>query len=239
MRRITKAASEFQKRTKIVETSKVLFKANNFYVGDDVMQIVEVCDQNDNKFLSMEYSQFRTEVERLGQDIPATVDSDGRTTVPIGRIFSIGNRAETAFYYDGVRHPPPTDNTQFGQHTRWFTLYGDSVLLYPDRGDDWLTLRYVPDIQPYGSLSSQWRAWFDYDERDFELLFTKYGLWGELSKYEGAILKKAVGEYIGAQLDKDQKYMALNEFKSAVNLAVDSKPQLYKIGVAQHHISPY
>lgn len=238
MRRITRAASEFQKRTKIVETSKVLYNANNFYIGDDVMQIVEICDQNDNNFLSMEYSQFRTALERLGQDIPTTVDVNGRTVVPIGKIFLKGNKEETGYYFDQVRHPPPTGDTQFGQHTRWFTLYEGSILIYPDRGDDWLQMRYIPDIHPYGSNSSQWTAWFDNNEAKFEEYFKNHGLWGELSKYEEAILKKAVGGFIGAQLDKEQKYMAMNEFKSAVNLATDNKPQLYKIGVATYHVSP-
>ena len=86
MRRITTAAQEFQKRTKIVETEKQLFRANNFYLGDDILEIIEVCDQNDNNFFSMEFGQFRSEVEKLPTEITPLTDSEGRTVVPIGRL---------------------------------------------------------------------------------------------------------------------------------------------------------
>lgn len=239
MRRITTAAQEFQKRTKIVETEKQLFRANNFYLGDDILEIIEVCDQNDNNFFSMEFGQFRSEVEKLPTEITPLTDSEGRTVVPIGRLFEVGNRAETKFFFDINRHPPETGSVSFGRNTRWYTVSYNSVVIYPDRGDDILELRYYPDLHPYSKISSQWRTWFDDNESQFQHLFTNYGLWGTLSQYENAILKKAVSGYVGAQLDKDQSYKALNDFTSAVNLAKDNKPQLYKLGMAQYHVSPY
>ena len=50
---------------------------------------------------------------------------------------------------------------------------------------------------------------------------------------------KAASGYVGAQLNNEQANKARNDFTSAINLANASKLQLYKLGMAQYHVSPY
>lgn len=238
MRYLTEAMQDFQKRTKIVETEKQLFAQSKFDLGDDVLEIIEVCDENDNKFFSMDYAQFRTELEKLGQDISSIADSPV-TAIPVGFLFQPGNRAETIDKYDAGRHPPPTGNTQYGQHTRIFCISYNRILFYPNRDDQILELRYIPDLHTFSSRSTQWKAWFDNNGENFEQLFKERGLWGTISQYESAILQKAIAGYVGAQLNNEQAYFALNEYKSAINLATDNKISTYTFGVTPYSISPF
>lgn len=231
MRLITKAAQEFQKITHIVETEKQLFRADNFYVGDDVLEIIELTDENNNRLFSMDYSQFRSELEKLGQDI-FTIYPNELPTPP-------GNRAETIDKYDLSRHPPATGDSRYGRHTRIFTIVTEGVLVYPDRGDEILELRYYPDIHAYSSRSSQWTAWFDNNGADFEQLFNERGFGAQLSPYEDAFLQRAVSRFVGARLDKYQAKAKQDEYDRAIQIATTNKRQLYKFGMSQYSISPY
>lgn len=231
MRVFTKVAQEFQKITKVVESEKQLFRDNNFYLGNDVLEIIEIADENNNNFFIMEYKQYTNELEYLG--------GTNNSALQINSLTQPGNRAETVDKFDLSRHPPETNDSQYGRHTRIATVTYNSVIFTPDRGDAILELRYIPDLHAFSKNSPQWTAWFDNDGADFLQLFTERGLGDEISPFEDAILQKAVSKYLFAYLDKDKSKAMQAQYDRAIETTLANKRQLYSFGMAQYSISPY
>lgn len=229
MRILSVAAQEFQRLTKVVQSEKKLLRADSFNLGDDVHEIVELQDAAGNKLLSMSYDQFRTEFERVCN--PLTNVSN------LESYYNSYNRAETVFRYDIAKNPPDPGDAQYGKHTRLWTVLYNSVVLYPDQGDEVLQLIYHPDIHTFSRVSPQWAAWFPYDTK-FNNLFSNYGLGQELAKWEQGIVLRAVASYMFATLDKDRSYQLRKDFNAIVEQA-KNKQQLYKVGAAPYHVSPY
>lgn len=230
MRYITIAAQEFQRLTKVVNSEKQLFRDNNFDLGDDILEIIELQDETGNKLLSMEYAQFRNEWERTGNpnSTPPTSIYDYYNSI---------NRAETVFRYDIGRNPPDPGDDQYGIHTRIWTVLNNNVLLYPDQQDEILELHYHPDIHPFSRTSPQWSDWFPYDT-NFATLFETRTLGPELAKWEQALVQRAIARYTFILVDKDKSYQMRKDFDYMVQQAND-KQILYKTGSSPYHISPF
>lgn len=229
MRYLSIAAQEFQRMTKVVMSEKKLFRADSFALGDDVHEIVELQDAAGNKLLSMPYNQFRLEYERVGADL------DSQTN--LARYYNSGSRAETVYRYDIDKRPPDTGNDDYGAHTRIWTVLYNSIVLYPDQGDEYLSMMYYPDIHAFSKNSPQWSAWFPYNTK-FNKLFKEQTLGQELSKWEQAIVYRAVARYAVHLLDKDKSYAMRKEFEAMVAQA-SKKQQLYKTGSSPYHVSPF
>lgn len=229
MRSLSIAAQEFQRLTKVVTSEKKLFRANSFALGDDVHEIVELQDAAGNKLLSMPYSQFRQEFERVGADLESETS--------LARYYGARNRAETVYRYDIDKKPPDTGDGDYGAHTRIWTVLYNSVVLYPDMGDEYLSMIYHPDIHAFSKNSPQWSAWFPYDTK-FNKLFKEQSLGEELSKWEQAIVFRVVARYAVHLLDKDKSYAMRKEAEAMVAQA-NKKQQLYKTGSSPYHVSPF
>lgn len=240
MRYLTRAARDFQRKTKVMENKKEVYADNEFFLGGDILQIIEVTDSENNALLPMEYKQARHEIQMSAPDV------QGLTEVFYADVNMVSwrrkiNRSENVMQNDLGKIPPPTGDESWGQHTRIFTVAANRLVVYPETlngvTDDFFNVYYYEDVIPFSANEEAWKQWFIGDE-EFTLCFENTGFNAPLSQYEDTILSKAVSEFLKARLDKDQYYIRLKEYEKSVAFVIDNKPTLFRGGVAMYNLSP-
>lgn len=238
MRRISRAAQDFQRQAKVVENKKEIYANNEFFLGNDVLEIIEITDEDNNPLLPMEYKQARHEIQVSGPNVNGITDN-----------YYVGpnlakrriNRAENVASHDLGKIPPPTGDENWGQHTRVFTVAANRVVVYPEtlngENDYLLNVYYYEDIAPFSSQEEAWKKWFLNDE-SFNLMFQNTGFNDPLQQYESIILMKATIEFLRSRLDKDQLSALQREYKNELQSVIENKPTLFRGGVAMYNLSP-
>jgi hypothetical protein len=240
MRYLTRAARNFQRMTKVVENKKTIYADNEFFLGNDILQIIEITDEDNNPLMPMEYKQARHEVQLSGQAVQG-VNETYAANVSLMHWRRRHNRAENVAQNDLGKVPPPTGDESWGQHTRVFTVAANRVVVYPDTlngvADELLQVYYYEDVLPYSSQEEVWKQWFLGDE-EFALLFQNTGFNAPLSQYEDTILKGSTIAFLAARLDNDRLSHLQREYKEEVQYIIENKPTLFRGGVAMYNLTP-
>lgn len=240
MRYIARAAKSFQRQVKVVENKKVIYANNEFFLGNDVLEIIELTDEDNNPLLPMTYKQARHEIQVSAPEVQGIPDNYyiGAGLINYRRRI---NRAENVAANDLGKIPAPTGDENWGQHTRIFTVAANRVVVYPEMlngtADELLNVYYYEDITPFSSEEEAWKRWFIGDE-EFMLMFQSTGFNAPLSQYEDTILKKSMIDFLRARLDKDQLSALQREYKNDVSEIIENKPTLFCGGVAMYNLSP-
>jgi len=237
---ITRAAREFQRMTKFLETEKLVYKANDYDTGNDIVEVIEISDRYNTKLITMSYQQARREVERSGTGFNAeSNDVNGW----LGWQWRYNNHAENVYNYDSKRSKNNFPNerestTTWGNHTRIATIMKNRLYVYPTDADsiddEYFRILYYPDIHPFSEKSTQWSEWFPYDT-NFNELFMTTGFDGVLSQYEDLFVEKAVSTFVMNRLDTNQAFIRKGIWIEGVKLALSNKPTLYSPGVSVYN----
>lgn len=235
MRYLTKAMAEFQRLTNIAEASKTLTTVDPvtsttaaYAVGDDILEIVEVIDNDGYTLLPVSYQQYNEIVDR-------------------SLAGSIGYN-ETPAHFSRVRKRPAVSDERWQLDeqrgmARIYTIWDENLYRYPAVSNDTqLTMRYKPHFDQFSSASPQWLSWWSSETR-FELNFATLKPPSSLLKFASAFVSYAVGQYLRSQnvLAGQQPLWQQydQEFRQYVEQAMMLQPTLVHELSSPYNISPY
>lgn len=238
MRDYTRGMQKFQRETQYVEIWVKRQRDPNtrlFYIPDDTLRIIEIRDENGEKLLQQDYLQFMRNVDK----------------------FDLGYLETPRDYTLRTRRYLPqtlTDNRNLLQQQNWsnpnfypynifpidvqrmWTVYNNTLFIYPDYYGKELLIFYIPDIHAISQASPQWQAWFQPNQ--FENLFNTSTVNPLLAPYEEAFNKYAISEYIRSKGHVNYR-VYLQEFWEEVERAKINKPSYFAEGVADYFFAPY
>lgn len=236
MRYLTAGQSDFQRRTRLVVSSKLITPVipvvplravigTQYPLGDDVLSIVEAVDQRRKAVQMMEYSQYQNEVERAN---------------PPDRWMGTNEASRHRGYMrKRDEHPMQEWNNASGTGAHYVgCVWENTLLVYPDDRTEDITLHYEMALHPYSSSSPQWAAWFP-EQTNFFLQFTTSRVRPEIGPYEQALVEYAVASHLRALNDQEKAALTMAAYNGIVAEAIENKPSYYSGGQAAYNLSPF
>jgi hypothetical protein len=215
MRWLSRGQSDFQRKTRYVEGTKNLVTADSYDLGDDILEIRAVIDSDGTELLLLGYDQYKEAIDRAG--------------------------GGTYGYHETPQHWSWRKNlstlSDWGNLGRICTVWENKLLRYPTNTDATIEVRYIKNVHPFSSASTQWSAWYPLDT-DFPTKFKEEQPLVELREWEDAFVAYAVGQYLES-ISNGNAPLFTGRYEQMVAEAIRLKPVLYQESVAPYNISPF
>jgi len=186
-----------------------------------------VKDTCENTLIAQKYQQFSRNVERYPR---------GYLETPTD--YSLRLERSTEEYSRGDCCISTSGNA------RMWSLYNRVFNLYPETEDDnFIILRYIPDIHAISSKSAQWNTgdptttWYPTNQY-FDTMFRNAGVAASLHPYEQAFMDYAVALFIKSQGSRNYKIFE-DSFWTEVERAKVNKPDYFTEGVGDYFMAPW
>lgn len=189
-------------------------------LGDDVLQVIEIYDENSQVMQMKQYTQFKQEIEVAG--------------------FFIHEGPQ----WWGWRREYEAYREDWGYAATIFTVFEHNLLTYPTQTPP-LSMRYILDLHMYTPGGTQWTAWGGaVGNTAFGTQFTTTGVRDELVQFERGFVEYAVSEYlqtITTQMVGDNPAWKIpyQKYRAVVDKALQNKQVYFTEAVAPYRLTPF
>ena len=237
MRLYTRGMQRFQRETEYIEHEVIIpLHATDyvFYVPNDLLRIIEIQDCCNCTFLLQNYEQYRRNIEYWSE---CSCPEDGWNGYS-GYSGYLGTDSCKTVERRGYLETPTDYGMRLPRNVRLAAQFHREIRIFPYLGDTQIQMKYIPDVHAISQLSSQWAAWYPSDT-NFYNMFRNTGVSPSLNAYEQAYLNYAIAEYLKTLGALNQAQVFEQAFWAEVKMAIVNKPQYFRQGVREYHISPY